>query len=47
MSEYKFDCKECDFENEVPQAVVELCSEHWRNCDNCRERNKLDLSGKL
>jgi transcription elongation factor Elf1 len=40
---YNFECWNCETENGLSEAVVELCREHWTHCKDCGERNKLIL----
>ena len=46
MTEYTYICDDCGTENGLAPAVVELCSEHWTDCDECGSRWKFNLSGK-
>lgn len=42
MPEYT--CDECGATNEIPTEVMEICTEHWRPCDNCGERHAFNFS---
>lgn len=47
MTRYTYTCDDCGTENEVPEAVVKLCNEHHRNCDQCGEKAKFDFSSTV
>jgi len=44
MSYYVYNCDKCGFENEIPESVVVLCNEHYRNCEKCGKRAKFKLN---